>query len=226
MTSVDTPNQPRPASCPSCWKPLSFCLCTEIREFTPKLRFLILQHPQERRDPLGSARLLSLSLPNTVHRVGLSWPSLAKALGEPTQASEWAVLFLGALKEVKQFREDLPLQIIGRNGKAMAPKGLKGIVLLDGNWKQSKTLWWRNPWLLRLQRAVLNTGSASQYGPVRKQPRKHCLSTLESAAESLAAMGEDPEIPTALKTLFQKFVANASLVGNRQSVVEPPPQSL
>lgn len=215
MIPLDTPNQARPASCPRCWKPLSLCLCAGIREFNPKLRFLILQHPQEARDPLGSARLLSLSLPKTVHRVGLSWPSLSKALGEPAVPSEWAVLFLGALKEVKQFREDLPLQIVGRNGKASAPKGLKGIVLLDGNWKQSKTLWWRNPWLLRLQRAVLNSGTPSAYGPVRKQPRKHCLSTLESAAESLAAMGEDAEISAYLKELFRTFVTNASSQGTR-----------
>src|SRR5204862_7870678 len=30
-------------------------------------------------------------------------------------------------------------------------KRLDGIVLLDGSWKEAKTLWWRNPWLLKLQ---------------------------------------------------------------------------
>src|SRR4051794_27654522 len=33
---------------------------------------------------------------------------------------------------------------------------LEGVVLLDGTWSQAKALWWRNPWMLKCQRVILN----------------------------------------------------------------------
>ena len=203
---IDTPKHRSEASCPNCWKETRFCLCAEVPVFSTRTRLLILQHPREARNPLGTARLTSLALPNAVHRVGLSWPSLSKAVGTQVDSQRWAVLFLGALKETKQFKEEVPFQILGKGGKSVPFKQIEGVVLLDGNWKQSKTLWWRNPWLLRLHRVILNTASPSQYGTIRRQPRKHCLSTIEAAAESLAALGEDPAVETGLKDLFSRFV--------------------
>ena len=41
---------------------------------------------------------------------------------------------------------------------------LEGVVLLDGSWSEAKTLWWRNPWLLRLRRLVLNPRHRSRFG--------------------------------------------------------------
>jgi hypothetical protein len=144
----------------------------------------------------------------SVHRVGLSWPSLSRALGEKAENGHWAVLYLGALKDAKKLVEDQPFQILNRKGAAVPINELRGLIVLDGNWKQAKTLWWRNPWLLRLQRAVLNTSRRSQYGDLRRQPRKHCLSTIEAVAESLGALGE-PQNSEALHELFAKFLSTA-----------------
>ena len=38
---------------------------------------------------------------------------------------------------------------------AKISSNLKGIIVLDGTWSQAKALWWRNPWLLKLRRAIL-----------------------------------------------------------------------
>jgi len=190
----DTPNTDRQASCPNCWKALPLCLCDSITAFPSKTRLLVLQHPREAKNPLSTARLLSLTLPNTVHRVGLSWASLNAALGEKVESKQWAVLFLGPLKDAKRLKEDVPFQVVARGGKTVSLDSVAGIVLLDGNWKQSKTLWWRNPWLLKLHRVILNPDMPSLYGEIRKEPRKHALSTIEAAAESLQALGEKPEI--------------------------------
>ena len=48
---------------------------------------------------------------------------------------------------------------LGRGGMPVADQDaaladLEGIVLLDGSWGEAKTLWWRNPWLLKLRRVV------------------------------------------------------------------------
>ena len=173
-----------------------------IPQIKTRTRLLVLQHPQEARNQWGTARLLTLSVPGSVHRVGLSWPSLAKVMGSPVQASRWGVLFLGTLKQYKPVPEAPGLYPL--NGKKL-PK-LEGLVLLDGNWKQSKTLWWRNPWLLRLHRLVLNSQAPSLYTPLRRQPRKACLSTIEAAAECFSFLGESEQTSAALKQLFASFI--------------------
>lgn len=174
--------------CAVCWKGPELCLCNEIQPSSTKTKVLILQHPQEARNPWGTARLTSLSLSKSVHKVGLSWRSLSHALGEPAEPSKWGVLYLGAMKDAKTRPSNLPFQILSSEGRSVSPQKLEGILLLDGNWKQSKTLWWRNPWLARMNRITLNPGTTSVFNRVSKQPRKDCLCTLESARHSLAAL--------------------------------------
>jgi DTW domain-containing protein len=212
MREFPTPIPPLQASCPSCWKAESLCVCESKPEVAPRLQFLILQHPKESKSPLGSARLLSLACPSVVHRVGLSWRSLSKALGEEVQSSEWGVLYLGTQKQSEPLPETdktFPMELRDRKGKRIPGKPkLRGIVLLDGNWKQAKTLWWRNPWLLKLNRVLLNPVEGSHYGTLRRQPRPRCLSTLEAAAHAMAAMGQEAESQTLLG-YFDRFLEKA-----------------
>lgn len=165
--------------------------------FETKLHVLILQHPQEPDKELGTARLAHRALANSTLRVGLSWPNLGKALGRPAVHGNWGVLYLGGKAEsakAKQAAADL------------AALKLEGIVVLDGTWAQAKTLWWRNPWLLKLKRIALNPARRSLYGSLRREPRRECLSTIESIAEELDALGEDPKIGEALRAEFAELL--------------------
>ncbi len=191
--------------CPDCWKPKNACLCSEIQCVPTKTRVLVLQHPQEARNPLTSARLASLTLKNSVHRVGLNWRSLSAALGTTAESKDWAVLFLGTLKNSEKLPK-LPFQVVTQKGSPVDPDSIRGIVILDGNWKQSKTLWWRNPWLLKLKRIVLNPEIPSNWGALRKQPRPECLSSIESLSFTLHHLKEKPEVALALENIFQKHV--------------------
>jgi DTW domain-containing protein len=164
-----------------------------IAPLKTKLHVLILQHPQEPDKELGSARIAHLALENSTMKVGLSWPNLSKALGRPAIHGNWGVLYLGGKSESSD-RRGLP-------GVA-----LEGIVVLDGTWAQAKTMWWRNPWLLKLKRLVLNPSRRSLYGRLRKEPRRECLSTIESVAEALQALGEDASISDALRNHFAELL--------------------
>jgi len=82
-------------------------------------------------------------------------------------------------------------------------------VLLDGTWKEAKTLWWRNPWLLKLRRLVLNPQHPSRYGRIRREPRREALSTLEAAALLLKHLDGGPEIEAALLSALDRLVAEA-----------------
>src|SRR5215218_10077920 len=83
--------------CPHCQKPMPLCICDSVTPIKNRLSLLILQHPQEQDRALGTARLLAKHFAGATLRVGLSWPSLSKALGQPIEnASHWAVLYLGS----------------------------------------------------------------------------------------------------------------------------------
>jgi DTW domain-containing protein YfiP len=157
-----------------------------------KHHVLILQHPQEPDKALGTARLTNFALENSTLRVGLSWPNLSKALGRPAIHGNWGVLYLGG-----RAKDDRP-------GLPGAP--LEGIVVLDGTWAQAKTMWWRNPWLLKLKRLVLNPAQPSLYGKLRREPRRECLSTIEAIAEALDLLGEEKGVSDALRAHLAEFL--------------------
>ena len=101
---------------------------------------------------------------------------------------------------------------LGRDGNP-APaadrmlRGLEGIVLLDGTWSQAKTLWWRNPWLLKLQRIVLNPPGPARLGRLRREPRQEALSTLEAASLVLRHTEPGPEAADALLAALDRLIA-------------------
>jgi DTW domain-containing protein len=154
-------------NCQSCLKPQNLCVCSEIVPLKTQIHVLILQHPQEPDKELGSARITHLSLPNSTLRVGLSWPNLKKALGKDALPSQWAVLYLGSGIRGKPTSPH-SLQFVSKQGLPIdTPHGIQGLVVLDGTWSQAKALWWRNPWLLKLKRAIVVPRQKSLYKELR-----------------------------------------------------------
>lgn len=175
------------------------CVCDRIVTYETKRRIVILQHPQEQDALLGSAQILLASLPKAQLVVGLSWRNFAQALGEDdVDPRRWAVLFPD--------KEAVGDQVTGRRGVTVEPTALEGIVVLDGTWSKAKTLWWRNPWLLKLNRMNLVPKKPSIYGRLRAEPKREYVSTLESVAGALTLCGEDPAIEAGLERVFRTLV--------------------
>jgi DTW domain-containing protein YfiP len=200
------------ADCPQCGKPPPLCICDSIARLESRTSLLILQHPQEQDRALGTARLTALHFKNAVLKIGLSWPSLSKALGRPVaDPSRWAVLYLGSAK-VSDLDTDSEIVAINRKGEREDSQRailnrIEGIVLLDGTWSQAKALWWRNPWMLKCQRIILGPRRPSRYGQLRREPRRDGLSTIEAAAMLLAALEKRPDILAALNESFERMLA-------------------
>src|SRR5258708_27592240 len=190
-------DSPAAQTCPDCRKPAGLCVCAAIAPIRTRAALVILQHPQEQDHALGTAYLAHRQFANSRLLVGLSWPSLAAALGRPNaDARRWGVLYLGPHKPAAASRV---LSVIDAEGTPLADPdhliaALDGIILLDGSWSQAKALWWRNPWLLKLRRLVLAPPRPSLYGALRKEPRDDSVSTLEAAAWCLAAIADDATI--------------------------------
>ncbi len=216
-----------PPLCPHCAKPDFLCVCDSVEPIDNKVALLILQHPQEQDRQLGTARLTKRALKNAELKIGLSWPSLAKVLGREADPSRWAVLHLGAARSTNLPRER-EVFVLDKKGEPLpdqdrALTGLKGIVIFDGSWAQAKTLWWRNPWVLKARRLALNPQKPSLYGALRREPRREALSTLEAAALALSRLEKRPEIETVLLKDFAAMLDKyrAALASGAVSPPEP-----
>jgi DTW domain-containing protein YfiP len=197
--------------CATCHRPKAACVCDRIVRYPTVRRVLVLQHPQERDAVLGSAQILEASLPKAQIVVGLSWRNLAHALGEEgVDASRWAVLFPD--------REAAGDHVTTRRGAPLDAASLEGIIVLDGTWSKAKTLWWRNPWLNKLNRMSLTPEKPSIYGRLRAEPRREFVSTLESVTHALTLCGEAPEIQRDLERVFRTLVQRV-----RDAKLIPPP---
>jgi len=214
---------PVDTDCTRCRKPAALCICDSVVPVENRVSVLILQHPQEQDRLLGTARLTALHLTDALLKIGLSWPNLAKILGRPADPKQWAVLYLGSARaaEAAPGRE---VVVLDRKGAAADDQSvlrdIEGIVLLDGTWSQAKALWWRNAWMLKCRRVILNPARPSRYGRLRREPRRDGLSTIEAAAMLLSRLEGRPEIELALTASFEHMLARC-----REAMRNSPPGS-
>ena len=162
-------------------------------------------------------------------KIGLSWPSLSKALGRKVDdPSRWAVLYLGSAK-VSDLDTDAEIVAINRKGEVEPHQrailsDIEGIVLLDGTWSQAKALWWRNAWMLKCQRVILGPKRPSRYGKLRKEPRGDGLSTIEAAGLLLAGLEKRPDIAETLNASFDRMLARYREVQAEMPELAPKPK--
>lgn len=172
-----------------------------------KISVVILRHPQEQDITLGTANVIADILENCKIVTGLSWANFEKVLGEKADPKKWGVLYLGSVA----IPDDKTLCFVDKKGLIIAndkeiKDSIEGILVLDGTWTQAKSLWWKNAWLLKLQRIVIKPFMPSLYGKLRKEPRRESVSSLEAVANTLVALGEPVETSKALISSFRKLL--------------------
>lgn len=214
--------------CERCGKALPLCICDSIEPIANKIELLVLQHPQEQDRALGTARLTAMHFKKATHKIGLSWPSLSKALGRSVDPLDWGILYLGSAK-VADLATERDLVVIDRKGELednqrAILKDIEGIVLLDGTWSQAKALWWRNAWMLKCRRIILGPKQPSLYGKFRKEPRSDGLSTIEAAGMVLARLEGRADIETTLNATFQRMLAQYRDVQTTMPELAPKPR--
>lgn len=215
----------RAMSCPRCHKPEPLCVCAALAPVRVRTRVVVLQHPQEQDEALGTGWLTRCQVQGAELRVGLSWPSLKRILDRDLDMKRWAVLYLGAAKDAP--KPGAPeLQLCDRHGETLEGaeailNRLEGIILLDGTWAQAKTLWWRNPWLLKAYRLVLNPPQRSLYGRLRREPRRQALAIIEAAAFTLSRLERRPTLEAEILRPFQLLVEKVNAPAPVPAPVSP-----
>lgn len=180
-------SEPRP-HCYRCDKPAGLCLCALLTPLPNRVGVHVLQHPAERRHAVGTARLLRLGLASVqVHALSLRGTSSASP---PVQFPPGTGLLYPCP----------PDQELGAVPPGARPAN---IVVIDGTWAQAHRVFRENPWVAALPRYRLAPERESNYR-IRKEPRKECLSTVETVVAALRIL--EPDLP-GTQTLLSAFDA-------------------
>ena len=194
------PERAARARCGRCQRPHSHCLCAQIPQLESRTRVLILQHPEESRHALNTARLAALGLVNGELQVGEQFADLASWLADP--AYQACLLFPGD--------DAQPVATVA----ASADVRPLLLVVPDGTWRKARKLLYLNPLLAALPRVCLPAGLESRYR-LRKAPMAGALSTLEAIVVALEAL----EAPRSFAALLQPFEA---LIGGQIAAMGEP----
>ncbi|MDO8700035.1 MAG: tRNA-uridine aminocarboxypropyltransferase [Rhodoferax sp.] len=197
--------------CTRCLRAQSACICHWAVPTEHLVEVLILQHPMEESHAKGSARLLHLSLPNSCLVTGevFAPPTLQALLTDPLphpapmrQARHPVLLY-------PQTPQD---QAMGLPAPPMLPPELLGepsqlrLIVLDGTWRKSRKMLYRNPLLQSLPRLSLQDTGTSRY-LIRQAHRPDQLSTLEATCAALTQLESCAERYTPLLAAFDNFVS-------------------
>ncbi|MBC2769618.1 DTW domain-containing protein [Pusillimonas minor] len=170
-------------SCPQCLRPSSHCVCAYVTAVHSRTRVLILQHPEESRHALNTARLAALGLPNSALWVGEHFPDLASYLG---QASAAFLLFPGPEAQAPQ-----PLGVLDAGDAPL-------LIVPDGTWRKARKIVHMNPVLAGLPRLMLAEGGPSRYR-VRKASEPNAVSTIEAVVRTLTRLEPEQDFEPLLR---------------------------
>jgi len=166
--------QPRPV-CARCLRPTPHCLCAHVPRIFNRTRVLILQHPDEAKHPLNTARLAAMGLQNAELLIGECFPQLDGAIASVESAF---LLFPAKSEDVSQ----LP--------SMTRPEEPSLLIVPDGTWRKARKIIQANPMLDTLPRLSLPPGEPSEYR-IRKARESAAVSTIEAIVRSLSLL--EPE---------------------------------
>lgn len=220
--------------CQRCHRSILQCVCDALPSLRipTATRVLIVQHPREfRKKSVSTVPLLSLVLENIQVVVGkslsLDVPNIRDAVSE---GYDLALLFPGkeaiALDApVNEGRAavDVDRRLNGGSVQKIIPANVTTtkimLILVDGTWSQAGRMIRNSPEVVNIcQRVQFTSTSGSIYHVIRREPKHHCISTLEACSRALELLEpNNPNVTVASKHLddaLQKLV-NLQLNYNR-----------
>jgi DTW domain-containing protein YfiP len=193
---------PKRASCATCLRPRSACICRWIAPVASSVEVLVLQHPLEVGNAKNSARLLHLSLPGSQLVVGEAFDP--DVLETRLFSGGRAPVLLYPVTPGDASLGIAPAPVV--EIRALGDPGAVRLVVLDATWRKSRKMLYQNPALQALPRLALCDMPASNYR-IRKAHAPDQLSSLEAAAYALMQLHGDPARFQPLLDAFDGFVS-------------------
>ena len=168
--------------CPQCTRPLAQCLCSLIPSLPSRTRVLVIQHPDEAKHALNTARFVALGMQNAQLIIAETIDNIEQYLQLPGYRA--CVLFPGEqAQELSAYQAgQLPLLLI----------------VPDGTWRKARKILHCNPLLAALPRVTLPAGLTSRYR-LRKAPMQESLATVEAVNYALNILEPEADFNALLR---------------------------
>ena len=164
------------AYCSRCCRPESVCYCAWLQSIETPFRVVVLMHPDEQRRRVATGRMAHLCLPNSELIVGETFAHHPRVADLLRQQDCWLLYPGGDAKA-----SALMASSVSRSA----------LFVLDGKWAQARKMLAGSPNLAALPR-ISFSGNLQSHFTIKRQPKRHCLSTLEAITAVLAEMPKDP----------------------------------
>ena len=204
--------------CYTCFRAKKNCLCGSIRPFDTKMHFVILMHTKEaRREKTGTARLAKACLKNSELLIGNDFTENER-INTLIQDSSFFPLVLFPAPDAFNF--STLKQTFNKEEKKLL------IIVIDGTWSCAKKILNRSKNLHSLPKLSFSGQYISGF-EFKKQPEKHCISTIESIyylcreAEETgheALHGKNETLMTLFKTLVDTQICYQKNAAQTQQI--------
>ena len=196
-------------ACSRCHRTEALCFCPELKPFSIEPLLILLVHPREYRKTVGTARIVHLSIQNSI-----LWRGYGNHFDGDIQMQKLLrdsnlypmILFPGPMslnlseETTETLKQRLP------DGKRLA------LFVIDGTWATASKMIRDSLILNSLPKLSFNVTTPSHY-QFRKQPKAFCLSTVEAvlellenlSAKELCTLPQD-QSHQHLSTIFQGLV--------------------
>lgn len=190
--------------CIVCDKALAACICQHITVIDSDIELIILQHPGEVKNAIGTARILNLSLPQCQIIIGENFTDnqqLNAILDDPKRQC-----YLLYPKDESIAAEHL-VQHMDGIAEATDPdaKVKRTFILLDGTWRKAFKMYQSSANLHAIPAVRLNAEQASQY-TIRQTSIEGGLSTVEAGFLLLSTLEQDKQKYQPLISAFEYMV--------------------
>jgi DTW domain-containing protein YfiP len=163
----------------------SECYCGQIRTFRSDARIVILQHPKETRNRVGTARMARLCLENSELIAGERVPREVRAREIASEPGTACVLLYPGPTAVDLATLPANPAFAGRN---------LVVFVVDATWAMAKKMVKDSPTLSSLPRVAFEPRKPSGY-LFRRQPRPEFVSTIEAIHEVIDLLDRTGRYP-------------------------------
>ncbi len=182
--------------CERCTRPLAHCLCSLIVNLPSRTRVLLIQHPDEVKHALNTARLVALGLQNAQLIVGETLENIERYIQQPGYRA--CVLFPGEQAQELSAYQDNQQPLL--------------LIVPDGTWRKARKILHCNPLLAALPRVTLALGLSSRYR-LRKAPDAQALATVEAVTYALTTLEPECDFSPLLRPFDALIEGQISAMG-------------
>lgn len=170
--------------CPKCFQPHFGCYCALINPFDPKMNFVILIHPMEAKRRIATGRMSHLCLKNSHFIKGTDFTDDVdvNALLKDTEYTSFILCPGPTSINMSLMTDHEKHHLVPQNKKLR-------VFVIDGTWATAGKMLRESENLKTLPRLCFTLQNPSNFR-VRKQPKRHCYSTIEAIHHTIDLLGD------------------------------------